>query len=145
MIFKKILCTILTVCLCVATMGMSVSAEVIDSTSKRSPGGTRGTMNSKLTAEKTYQPPSSSGESYYYATRAYYSRQIYKAQSWTLTGVFKLRTSQETANSVKSDVFGTFISKTRLTTQEQYVSGEFTSTAVSSEYGTVTVQLNVAY
>ena len=129
---KKFLCMIMAACLCLVTMGMTVSADVINSTSKSI--GSGNSIKSILTVERTYQPPSSSGASYYYVTRAYYS-----------VNSLILPASQERASSVKNNVTGTFISKTRLTTQEQYVSGQFTSTAVSSKYGNVTVELNVAY
>ena len=127
-------------CLCLVTMGMTVSADVIGSASQPI-----ASKKSILTAERTYQPPSSSGASYYYVTRAYYSDNSLIADSWTLTGFLKLSNSQERVNAVKGDAAGIFVSKTRLTTQEQYVSGDFTSTAVSSVYGTVTVELNVEY
>ena len=142
---NKFICAILTVCLCVGVMVLTVSAEVIHSVSKRTPGGLMGTTNLILTAERTYQPSSSHAASYYYATRAYYSGNTLKADSWELTGVFILPASQERASSVKNNVTGTFISKTKLESQDQYVSGQFTSTAVSSIYGNLTVELNVAY
>ena len=81
---------------------------------------------------------------YRYVTSARFEENI-KAAGWTIDATFRLPDRNVEIAESTSMARGCYISQTLASTETQYVGGNFKATATSPEYGSVIMQLNVAY
>lgn len=145
--FKKIICGMMTAVLCISVMSINASADVIGTAKRETEGGSSGTMEARVIAEKSYLTPSSGGQpfSYRYVTTADYKTDSCIADKWELTGRFYYEDTYDTKFTSSEHTNAVFISKTLDASAEQYILGEFTGKAKSTSFGDVVVTLNVAY
>lgn len=144
--FKKIVAVVISAVVMTASVGVSVDATTVGSTSKMTTGGTSGRITLKAVADKEYFTPSTAG---YYGYRYGVTVSLFpspaKADVIEIYANFCTSTTTYEISEIDCDVNSCELHTSLAESSSQYVSAQFTSYVTSSEYGNTDIYLNVAY
>lgn len=128
--------------LCMVALATS---QIIDSTSGLTSGGESGRTPCVLEATREHFSAAQVGtEGTQYAAEGYYGYRAFKADSWRVSGTFYTPYTSTNKTNRATDSNSCQVSSF-LSNSSTYEAASFTSTAISSDYGNITLELNVVY